>query len=555
MSTVHTYSTILASLAVCVSLAACSNSKSDKKSGDDTAPPMEQPVKQPTDKPGTGDKPGTTPTEPPTTPATPDASRPETKPMGAEKVSQFNYEYGSGKSLYKKKVQPALKKKDWAAVKTGCEEVIAKDPWHLQAHHDLAAALVQLDQASDAIEHLDIALAGDWLRWGPRLEQHPNLKPIWSTESGDKLKALSAAYGDEFLQRVKTGVWMLGQRTRFKRPSKIGSQWSATRGELFAYDVETKRFLRITHTRERLAGWLRSPSGDEIAWIGYWQVIVPDPADSGDAAGAGEAGDAAGDTGGDPAEAGGDGAGDGAGDAAAEPAPIIFSRTIVGVLDGATLVPIGKQGVLRAEVARVDLQYRIGDELIISGFAADSEWRDRAAEPTQRYTYDKEAGKLKKISAEPSDQPVLSMTHERIWTTGNDSAGFSVSEGEGGSTLQLDGVEQGIALPANTKVAGVSRSPDKAFALVRTVAQPCGDPPSGSLYVVDAATGKLSHLLRGNSKFHVSWIDDRRFAYEDDNGRVRLHDLVEGKQIERLKNGGWLMLSGLSATRGIDCQL
>lgn len=537
MSTLKNWTTMIISLSACVCLAACSSSKSDKQpAGDENTSPTPGPTNKPgTQKPG---KPVATPTAPPTDPAVP---KPETKPMGAEKVSLFNYEYGKGKGAYKK-VAKAKKTGDWAAVKSACEKAIGKDPWHLHAHFSLAQALVQQGEMEAAVGHLDTALAGDWQRWGPWIEQNEHLKPLWGTDSGDKIKALALAYSDEFMQRVKTGVWMLGQRTRYKRPAKIGKQWSSTRGEIYAYDLETKRFLRITHTRERVAGWVRSPSGDEIAWVGYWEVLVPDPTESP----AGAEGEA-------PAEpAAGDEPGADAVDAT-EPAPVLFSRAIVGVLDGATLVPIGKQAVLRKDVARMDVQYRTGDELIVSAFAPDSLWREPKGEPSQRYTYDKESGKLKKLTVEPSDQPILSMTHERVWTRETSPAGFSVATGEAGSTLQLDGVEQAIALPAGASVVGVSRSPDKAFALVRTVAEPCTDPPSGSLYVADAATGKLAHLLRGNSQFHVSWIDDRKFAYEDDGGRIRIHDLVEGKQVERLKNGGWLMLSGLAGTRGIVC--
>ena len=549
MSKVRNWTTIIISLAALACLVACGSDKSDKRADDDedyVAPIPKGQGENSRPDPGTAKKPpdGQTTGESGGTATPPAAPKPETKPMGADKVTLYNYEYGKGKGAYKKVVK-AMKGEQWAEVKAACEQALKKDPWHLQAHHSLAIALVQLGEVEAAVEHLDTALAGDWLRWGPWLDQNKNLSPLWSTDFGDKVKALAAVYNEEFMLRAKTGVWMLGQRTRYKRPTKVGKTWSSTRGEIFVYDVESKKFLRITHTRERVAGWVRSPSGDEIAWLGYWEVLMPDPAGAAGEAAAGEvaAGEvAAGDS---PAPAG---------EAASEMAPVLFNRTIVGVLDGTTLVPVGKQAVLRSEVARVDIQYRIGDELIINGYTADSAWRDRAGEPSQRYTYDKEAGKLKKINAEPSDQPILSMTHEQIWSADKGPAEFTVNEAESGATLALDGLEQVIALPKNTSVVGVSRSADKAFALVRTVAEPCADPPTGSLYVVDTATGKLAHLLRGNSQFHVSWIDDRRFAYEDDNGRVRIHDLAEGKQVERLKNGGWLMLSGLSATRGIICQ-
>ena len=523
---------LLAITLVLTTAFACGGDKKKKPYEDDgTADPAKKPATDPA-KPDPA-KPGTGGDQTATTPATPDPAgpRPATKPMGAEKVSLFNYVYSKGKKAHGK-AEKAAKKKDWAAVKTHCQAAIEKDPWHLHAHHDLATAMVQLGEIDAAVEHLDIALAGDWLRWGPGLTDDADLAPLWQAPAGDKVKALSQAYGEEFMQRVKGGLWMLGRRSRYKRPEKVGEQWSATRGELYAYDLETQRYLRITHTRERIAGWLRSPSGDQIAWLGYWQVVVPDPASS------------AADPETDPVAA-----------SDKKPAGIIFRRTLVGVIDANTLLPIGKVATLREDIARADLQYRVGDELILSVFADFEGWNHagETGEPSQRYAFDREAGKLKKTDVAPSDEPVLTMTLEKTWTTRKEAAGFEVNDGEDGEVLMLDGMENGVPIPDQATVVGVSRSPDKAYALVRTVGEPCAESPSGSLYSLDTATGKLAHILRGNSEFHVSWLDDRRFAYEDDGGRVRIHDLGEGKQLEKLKNGAVLSLSGLGATRGIMC--
>lgn len=495
---------------------ACGGNKDGDKSADN----------QPEAKtPATGDKAGVatpaTRTTPATTPRTePAAPRPAIRPMGAAKITDYNYEYGKGAGAFKK-VADAAKRGDWAAVAEACQAALAKDPWHLDAHFQRALALVQLGQGDAAVDHFDTALAGDWLGFGATLKERAELASFWATDAGQKVEALSQAYGEALIARARTGIWMLGRRTRYKAPDKAGEQWSSTRGELFAYDEESKRYLRLTHTRERIAGWLRSPTGDEIAWVGYWQVVMPEPA-----------------------------AEPGAEAAAARP---IFRRTLVGVIDAKTLLPIGETAVLREDIKRADLQYRVGDELIVSVYGAAA---DPAGGPSARYTLDKVKSRLKKADVEPSDEPVLSMTMDKTWLSepgAGSGKGYEITDGEDGEMLVIDGSEQGVALPGDSSVTGVSLSADKAYALVTTVAEPCPDPPSGSLYLLETATGKMTHILRGNSAFQSRWLDDHRFVYEDDGGRLRIHDAAAGAQVERLKNGATLALVGLGAIDGIVC--
>ena len=69
---------------------------------------------------------------------------------------------------------------------------------------------------------------------------------------------------------------LLARRSGWKAP-KPGTGYAATRGELYAYDVAAKRYLRVTHTDHSLAGYLRGPSG-ELLLVGFSQAEVPDPA-------------------------------------------------------------------------------------------------------------------------------------------------------------------------------------------------------------------------------------------------------------------------------------
>jgi hypothetical protein len=442
-------------------------------------------------------------------PLEPDAPGPPTKPMGADMITAFNYEYGKGSKAYKK-AEAAAKKSDWQAVKDAAQAAIAADPWHLDAHRTLAGALARLGEHAAVSEHLSIALAGDWLRWGPVLDQDPALAELWKTEAGSEVRALNQAYRAEFSRRARNGIWLVGRRTRYTRPDKPGTQWSATRGELFAYDQDTRRYVRLTHTGEALAGWMRSPTGDEIAWIAYSQVNRP---------------------------------------ATGKP---LLGRVRVGVIDAQTLLPIGETTALRGDFTRVDLQYRSGDELIASVFEGKTEWDYQPAgrdQPTTRYALDKQTGKPRKVDVPASDESVLSMTLEKVWLTEAATRGYQVS----GAALTVAGSPGAVTLPADELVTGVVLSPSKTRLVVSTVADGCSEKPTGSIYLGNVAAGKLEHILRGNSDFQARWIDDSRLVYEDDYGDLRIYDAAERKQVETLKNSAGLGLRGLGATRGILC--
>ncbi len=509
---------IALSLVFSVTLAfGCGGSKEGEKNKDE-----QKGTAKTTEKPGDSPKKGDTA----------EAVAPEvtTRPMGADKIKAFNYVYGKGNKFYKK-VAKAAKKEDWAAVKEACEAALEADPWHLAAHRSLAGTLARLGETAGIKDHLSTALAGDWLRWGPTLETDPTLAEYFKTDDGKEVLALNRAYQEEFMRRAKAGIWMLGRRTRYKRPEKPGEQWSATRAELFSYDEETKRYLRISHTGESLAGWMVSPSGSEIVLAAYSLVHMPAPSAPEVAASAG-------------------------GVEAVKP---LIDRVRISVLSNETLLPVTPEESvrLRGGFTRVDLQYRAGDELIASVFDGAAEWdykADTEDEPSQRYTLDKEAGKFRKADVPASDETVLSMTLEKTWMTARTGGkGYELKPGEGDPVLVLDGAEGEATLPAEAQVMGVVRSPDKAHAVVRTVVDPCAEKPLGSIYLMNAASGELKHILRGNSEFKARWLDDKRFVFEDDSGDLRLYDAVEKKQIDQLKNRSGMALAGIGATGGLLC--
>ena len=49
-------------------------------------------------------------------------------------------------------------------------------------------------------------------------------------------------------------------------------QPASSKGELYAFDRESKRYLRLTHTNDQVAGFVRNKSGNEVAVLGYDRI-------------------------------------------------------------------------------------------------------------------------------------------------------------------------------------------------------------------------------------------------------------------------------------------
>ena len=125
-------------------------------------------------------------------------------------------------------------------MRSSCEHALAKDPQHLDAHRLLAVALAQTGDHAAAVDHIVTAIAGDYCKYGAALATDPDLEAFRATPHGQAVSALAARIHDEYVRRIKSGLWLVGRRSTFKWPAKDGVQPSSSRGELYAYDRETQ---------------------------------------------------------------------------------------------------------------------------------------------------------------------------------------------------------------------------------------------------------------------------------------------------------------------------
>lgn len=427
--------------------------------------------------------------------------------VGVEHPSAFNFTYGKGAAAFKPAAK-AIEAGDWAAVITAATEALAADPDHYDAQLALARARAETGDAAGIAAPLTAALAADYTGYAAELAEGGLARAIAADPAlAERVDAIRQAY----LDRAKGGLLLVARRTRYRLPRthKTKVQWAATRAELYAYDRETERYLRLTHTDHSLAGWIMAPSGDELAFVSHTGIR----------------------TGGGPDKAN------------------LLGWVRVGVLDLDTLALRGKRASVGDPVRRVRLGYRAGDELVVETSAADGRW---AVKSPRVWFMDRGAGKLKKSKVAFDPAEVLSVDADRV--TLERATVAEIQADAEASSFRLLPTNTTVTMPSGDIVAtgGYTWSPDKVHLLVRTAAH-CEEGGEAGLYLVDAATGKLKNILRGASSFESRWIDNDHFVYEDDEGTLRIYDVEERTQVGRLVEKGGLALVGVAAGRGPLC--
>lgn len=412
---------------------------------------------------------------------------------GVDAIKRFGFVYGDGMREYEKAVA-AYRKKEWPGVRAACEATLAKDANHLDAHRLLATALVAVGEPASAVEHLVTALAGDYYKYAPSLAD-PDLKEFMASPHGQAVQAVAQKLAAVYAKEVGGGLWVVGRRSAFKWGS---SQWNSSRGELYAYDRESRRYLRLTHTEHQVAGYVKS-SGAEVAVLGF-----------------------------DKTEKGKD------------DAPPLLSRSWLEVMDADWKV-VGKRINLPSARA-VWVGYGPGDQLLVA-----------TAQPTGRWTVgewsvsavDRSTGKLTKTTdAAPVPRVELTVEEGRLVqaATGVQAEWAGDPPSATVTSPKLEIPESGAASQASLAV-----SPDGALVAFATAVDSCAKDAAPSLYVDSMKTGRVvKHLLTARSRFATRWLDATTLAYEDGDGDVRLWDAKSQRELGKLENKVGLALNALS---------
>ena len=305
---------------------------------------------------------------------------------------------------------------------------------------------------------------------------------------------------------------MIGRRSKFAWPDP-GVQRSSSRGELYAYDRETKRYFRLTHTGHEVAAIVRAPQGGEIALIGFDKI--------------------------DHAKTD-------------ETAPQLVHSWLE-VVDTNEWKPVGPRASI-AQARLVIAGYGTGDQLLVGTAPSTGRW---TLGELALSSLDRTTGKLTKVTAPPPvprieltlDEGRLARAPEGIeaaWSTAAEPTTSSLKV-SGGAAIQVP--ESGQAAQST-----VAAAPDKARVAFATAVDPCAKDSAPSLYVADTKTGALKHVLTAKSRFGTRWVDATMLAYDDGDGAIRMWDATTGREALRLEERGGLALDVLSTTNAPLCK-
>ncbi len=435
--------------------------------------------------------------------------------LGVDKITRFSFIYGGGAPAYKK-ASDAAEKKDWPEVRKQAEAALAKDPDHLDAHRLLAIALAQTGEPAAAVDHLVAGLAADYYKYGKDLAGDADLKEFFTTQHGQALIQLAAQIQGEYAKRIQSGLWLVGRRKAFRWPNRSGVQPATSRGELYAYDRDAKRYLRLTHTNDQVAGFVRSTKGDEVAVIGFDRIDR---------------------------------------DKDRSDAPPLLARAWLRTFDTTTWQPVTPKITLPSARA-VAVAYREGDQLLVATAPAAGRWGLGAWTVS---SVDRASGKLTKVdSAIGAPRIELTLDEGRIVPG---SAIEGVNAAWQGDPPRAPALEVGKGVPAiqvpesgQAAMETVAVAPGGGFVAFATAVDPCAADTAPSLYVATAATGALRHLLTAKSRFATRWLDATTLAYEDGEGAIRLWDATTQRQVLALDNRPGLALEVLSLADAPLCK-
>ena len=439
--------------------------------------------------------------------------------LGLQRPGDFGYEWGKAARAFAP-AAAARKKQDWVAVRSACEEAVAADALHLDAHRLLASALAQQGEYEKSLEHLKVALAGDWVKFGAAALADPDLEPLTSSPLGGALEQMVAAHREQFARSARAGLLLVARRAAFKppQPKKPGaSARLASRAEVFAYVKETQRYLRLTQTGFQVLGFLPSPSGDEIAYVAATHVVLADPA------------------------------------------PILAAAQVGTVSLASPEVRTPAASIKNARALAIE--YAAGDELIATSYDPQGAWGLGEA---RAFTIDRGEGKATPTRLpDAAERRRLIARYETVELEGaGDAEGIAADwnpETGAAEEFVIESSQKRVQLPAGGAAArsSLAWSPDRTRLAFATAADPCAPQEfdrQSSLYVVEAESGKLKHVFKGPPRFRPRFADSATLAFEDDSGNIRLFDAAVAREVGRLESRGGLAFAGLGALAAPPCQ-
>ena len=431
-------------------------------------------------------------------------------PLGLTQPAQFDDAHSGGRASFEA-AQAAARREDWAAAAAGCQQAVRGDPHHLDAEYLWAVALVHLGNSSGALQHLRVALAGDWIHFSGPAMTDPALARLRASPLGEELQEAVAADRAGLIERIHSGLLLVARRAAAPvvRPGS-GARAVASQAELFAYDRGTGRYLRLTHTGFQVVGFLASPAGNQVAYVRLQRVAL------------------------------------------SASGPPLLARVRIGVVHlGAPGRTVHETPVPSSRTLVLGFTPRAA--LVATLYQARGTWQRGAARSLRINSASGRRAPGPATDDAPTHLQVRYEDVERIATRAPDGVAADWNPDTGtaeefvieasGKRIQLRG---GQAARAD----GMVWSPDHARLAFTTAADPCATDPAArnaALYAVDAESGRMQRVFSGAARLAPAFASPTVLAYQDGAGGVGLYDVAAGRALGRLESPGGIGLAGVGA--------
>ena len=171
------------------------------------------------------------------------------RPLGLPALADYGWRKRPGQRTYRE-ARAAEARGDWPAVLAACERALAADPGHLDARWLAAIALAHLNRLGDVLAPLDAAAAGDYGKWAAAALEHPALQAFLVTPTGDAWHRRVDRDRADYLAALARALVVTSM------------------GDLYAYDLQTTRWHRLTRTAGAVVAALAAPAAaHRIAYV------------------------------------------------------------------------------------------------------------------------------------------------------------------------------------------------------------------------------------------------------------------------------------------------
>jgi hypothetical protein len=365
------------------------------------------------------------------------------RPLGLDQLAEFGWHARSGQPAFRA-AQAAEQAGNWPAVVRACTEALAADSRHLDAAWLLAIAYAKTGALDHVTEPLALAGAGDYGKWAVASLVHPALGEYLATPAGVAWRHRVEADRARYLAALARAVVIRAA------------------GELYAYDVASPRWYRLTRTNGHVIAALRV--GNRLAYVTQARTRF--------GVGAIDLDDG-------------------------------HSTHAVPISNGPLAIVGEPQGfwISRGPIAHT---------LALDGTLTTVQAPQRPSGPTLTISVGGTARlarlPIASVTADWDDQSLASAI--RIGTT-NHVISVASPGLIAGNTLAWS--------PDRSNIAFVAQLADQCVAHAGTM-QGRASPATVAAVVADAATGTIHELARATSGLAVEWVNDRELAVASDTG-------------------------------------